>query len=76
MEQKANEVIGLLNKFKIQWTKYLETFDKMGRSIESVKNDYENLITTRSRQLEKPLNKITQITEDAALENKKVSEDI
>ena len=36
----------------------LEVIDKMGRSIQTVQTDYEQLVTTRKRQLEKPLNEI------------------
>ena len=36
----------------------METIDKMGRSIQTVQNDYEQLITTRKKQLEKPLDEI------------------
>jgi DNA anti-recombination protein RmuC len=34
----------------------------MGRSINTVKTDYEDLMMTRRRQLEKPLDKIEDIT--------------
>ena len=36
--------------------------DKMGRSIDTVKKDYDTMITTRKRQLERPLDKIDEIT--------------
>ena len=63
IEERASDVMKLLSKFKDQWGKYVETIDKMGRSIQTVQNDYENLITTRKRQLEKPLNEIDNLTE-------------
>ena len=34
----------------------------MGRSIHTVQKDYEELVTTRKRQLEKPLNEIEDLT--------------
>ena len=43
MEQKANEVLSLLESFKAQWNEYIKMFDKMGRSIQTVQTDYENL---------------------------------
>ena len=58
MEERASDVMKLLSKFKDQWDKYVETIDKMGRSIQTVQNDYEQLITTRKKQLEKPLDEI------------------
>ena len=62
MERKATEVMNLLTKFKIQWEKYAEVMDKMGRSLDTVKKDYDTMITTRKRQLERPLDKIDEIT--------------
>ena len=58
MEERASDVMKLLSKFKDQWEKYVEVIDKMGRSIQTVQTDYEQLVTTRKRQLEKPLNEI------------------
>ena len=63
MEQKAAEVMNLMDAFKIQWTKYTEVMDKIGRSIQTMQNDYDQLVTTRKKQLEKPLKKIDEITE-------------
>ena len=62
MEEKASDVMKLLSKFKEQWEKYVEVMDKMGRSIQTVQTDYEQLTSTRKRQLEKPLNEIEDLT--------------
>jgi len=62
IEEKASDVMALLSTFKSQWEKYVEKMDKMGRSINTAKADYEDLVTTRQRQLEKPLDKIEDIT--------------
>ena len=67
MEEKASDVMNLLSKFKDQWSKYVEMIDKMGRSIQTVQSDYEQLVTTRKRQLEKPLNEIEGISEKIKL---------
>ena len=62
MEERASDVMQLLTKFKEQWDKYVEVIDKMGRSIQTVQKDYEDLISTRRRQLEKPLSQIEDLT--------------
>ena len=62
MEEKASDVMKLLSKFNDQWKKYTDTIDKMGRSIKTVQKDYEDLVTTRTRQLEKPLNQIEDLS--------------
>jgi DNA anti-recombination protein RmuC len=36
--------------------------DKMGRSLDTAKKDYDTMVTTRKNQLEKPLSQIEEIT--------------
>ena len=62
MEEKTTEVMNLLNAFRLQWEKYVEVMDKMGRSLETAKKDYDTLVSTRKNQLEKPLTQIEEIT--------------
>jgi len=62
MEEKANEVMSLLDTFRIQWTKYIEVMDKMGRRLDDAKREYDSLVTTRKNQLQKPLSKIEEIS--------------
>ena len=62
MEEKATEVMNLLDTFRLQWVKYVEVMDKMGRSLETAKKDYDTLVSTRKNQLEKPLTQIEEIT--------------
>ena len=62
MEEKATEVMNQLNSFRLQWDKYVEVMDKMGRSLDTAKKDYDTMVGTRKNQLEKPLSKIEEIT--------------
>ena len=62
MEEKATEIMNLLNSFHQQWKKYVEVMDKMGRSLDTAKKDYEVLVNTRKNQLEKPLKQINDIS--------------
>ena len=62
MEEKTTEVMNLLDTFRLQWVKYIEVMDKMGRSLETAKKDYDTLVSTRKNQLEKPLTQIEEIT--------------
>ena len=68
MEEKATEVMNLLHSFRIQWNKYIEVMDKMGRSLETAKKDYDTMVSTRKKQLEKPLIQIDEITSGADLQ--------
>ena len=67
VEEKATEVMNLLNTFRLQWDKYVEVMDKMGRSLETVQKDYHSMVGTRKNQLEKPLSKIEEITTGSKL---------
>jgi len=62
MEEKATEVMNLLDAFRMQWEKYVEVMDKLGRSLDTVRKDYDALVTTRKTQLEKPLTQIEEFT--------------
>ena len=68
MNERASEVMGLVGQFRNQWKKYVEQMDKMGRRIDSLTGDFQELVTTRTRQLEKPLDKIENISIDSAVD--------
>ena len=61
MEERAGEIMNLLADFQKQWDLFKEGLETMGKRIESAQKEYEKLNTTRTRQLEKPLNKINEI---------------
>ena len=61
MEERAGEIMNLLIDFQKQWALFKEGLETMGKRIESAQKEYEKLNTTRTRQLEKPLNKIDEI---------------
>mgnify|MGYP002853109544 CR=1 FL=1 len=68
MEEKATEVMNLLNAFRMQWGKYVEVMDKLGRSLDTARKDYDALVSTRKKQLEKPLDQIEDITAGGEVE--------
>lgn len=61
MEEKAGKIIALLEKFRRQWEMYVESFGKLGKKLEEAKSEYDNLVTTRRTQLERPLRDIDEI---------------
>lgn len=63
MNERASEVMALVNQFRNQWKKYVEQMDKLGRRIESLSGDFHDLVTTRTRALEKPLDKIENMSQ-------------
>ena len=61
MEERAGEIMNHLANFQKQWELYKSVLENMGKRIESAQKEYEKLTTTRTRQLEKPLNKIGEL---------------
>lgn len=58
VEGKARQIMALLADFEKQWLKYVESMDRMGKRIDDARKEFEHLTSTRTRQLEKPLQKI------------------
>jgi DNA recombination protein RmuC len=61
LEQTSHEILSLLGAFKKQWDEFLKKLDMLGKRLTDAQKEYEALITTRRRQLEKPLNRIEDI---------------
>ena len=59
--QTADEVIALMSEFYKQWGKYNEELDKLGGRIEMVAKQFETVRTTRTNQLQRPLEKIDEL---------------
>ncbi len=67
LEKTAAEMASLLGAFYKQWEKFTGSMDKMGNSIEAAQKEYQNLITTRRNQLERPLKKIEDLRIDKGI---------
>ena len=61
LEQASNEILSLLGQFNKQWGMFKEGLQRMGKRIEDAQKEFQALDTTRTRQLEKPLEKIEQL---------------
>ena len=61
LEQTSNEILGLFGAFKKQWEEFLKKLEHLGRQIEGARDDYEALISTRRRRLDRPLERIEEI---------------
>jgi DNA recombination protein RmuC len=58
LEKTSNEILSLFGAFKKQWIEFIKKLELVGKRIEDLQKEYENLHTRRRRQLEKPLDKI------------------
>ncbi len=75
MEERAGEIMNHLANFQKQWELYKGVLENMGKRIESAQKEYEKLTTTRTRQLEKPLNKIGELRSRQEDEQELLTED-
>jgi DNA recombination protein RmuC len=61
LERNATELLPLLTKFDAQWNEYKGCLEKMGQKIQDAQNEYDQLVGTRERQLDKVLRGIEQL---------------
>ena len=61
IEEKAGEIMSILQEFEKQWINFVDSMEKMGRSLDSAKSEFDKLTTTRTRKLAIPLGKIQEI---------------
>ncbi|MGB2985789.1 MAG: DNA recombination protein RmuC [Phycisphaerae bacterium] len=72
LEQNSKQILELLAEFKKQWGKYVEGMEAMGRKLEEAMKKYQELVSTRTRQLDRQLDKVDDLR--AAWEEQTVSE--
>lgn len=58
LERTSGELLSLFGRFKKQWDEFLYRLEMLGKRIGDTLKEYENLMTTRRRKLESPLEKI------------------
>ncbi|MCF7843005.1 MAG: DNA recombination protein RmuC, partial [Lentisphaeria bacterium] len=68
VEQKANEIMTQVSNFKKQWDKFSDQMDSVGKALDQAISRFQTLTSTRSRMLEKPVNKIMELQQTTRLE--------
>jgi DNA recombination protein RmuC len=61
LEEASDEILALLGSFRNEWDKYGDVVGTLGRRLEQVMKAYAELTTTRTRQLERSLDKIDDL---------------
>ncbi|MDA0733820.1 MAG: DNA recombination protein RmuC [Chloroflexi bacterium] len=61
VEQTSNQIVAELGLFNQQWEQFLKKLDDVGKRIDASQREYQTLITTRRRALERPLNRIEDL---------------
>jgi DNA recombination protein RmuC len=67
LEKTADELLQLMGTFYKQWEKYTDHFDKVGKRLDVLQRDFQTLVTTRQRALERPLAKIDDLRQARGL---------
>ena len=60
-EQGSKKILEHLGEFQKQWGKFVEAMEKMGRKLDEARNEFDDLKTTRTRLLERQLDKIEDL---------------
>ncbi|MBI1363228.1 MAG: DNA recombination protein RmuC [Proteobacteria bacterium] len=61
LERTAGEILRVLGDFRSQWGKFTEVMDKVGQRLDSAQKEFQTLATTRTRMLERQLDKIDEL---------------
>ncbi|RLB14709.1 MAG: DNA recombination protein RmuC [Deltaproteobacteria bacterium] len=75
LERTSAEILVLLGTFKKQWEAFIKRLENLGRRINEARKEYDAIMTTRRRQLEKPLNRIEELRVDRALPQAQVQDE-
>jgi DNA recombination protein RmuC len=67
LARTSDEILALLGEFKKQWATFVEKMDKLDRSLTTARKDYDDLVGTRKRALERPLDKIEALRDQQDL---------
>ena len=64
IEAERKKEFGSLGTSIAQWEKYNVEVERLGKYIEQASRQFETVVTTRTRALHRPLEKIEQLRQD------------
>src|SRR5690606_11117405 len=67
LEQTSDQILGLIGKFSTQWNKYNDQLAKVKTRFDQLDKEFDQLIGTRKRQLDKPLQELEAIRRERQL---------
>jgi DNA recombination protein RmuC len=67
IEQTSDQILALIGKFGVQWQKYSEAVDRTKVKFEQLDRQFDELVGTRKRQLEKPLYQLEAVRRERNL---------
>jgi DNA recombination protein RmuC len=68
VERTSAEILQCLSGFTVQWEKFSEAIDTLGRRFESAQKAYDELAGTRRRQLQKHLDRVDALRVERGLD--------
>jgi len=66
VEQRASEIMNEVVKFQQQWIKFSEVMKKTEKNLDVTVRQFQELMSTRTRALERPVNKILELQKTEA----------
>jgi len=67
VEQTSDQILALIGKFGTQWQKYNDQLDKVKVKFDQLDRQFDELVGTRRRQLEKPLQQLEAVRQERNL---------
>jgi DNA recombination protein RmuC len=67
VEQTSDQILALIGKFGVQWVKYNEQLEKLHAKFTQLDRQFDELMGTRRRQLEKPLQQLEAVRRERNL---------
>lgn len=61
IEQTSDEILQLIGRFGQQWQKYTDSAEKVKKRLDSVQNEFDQLVGARRRALERPLAQLEEL---------------
>jgi DNA recombination protein RmuC len=61
VEQRASEIMNEVVKFQQQWSKFSDVMAKTEKNLDLAVRQFQELMSTRSRALERPVNRILEL---------------
>lgn len=67
IEQTSDQILSLMGKFGTEWQKYSDELDKLQRRFQQLDRQFDTVVGTRRRQLERPLQQIDSMRRERDL---------
>ena len=61
IEKASDQMLSILGEFKKQWDKYGDKMEELGKRLDSAQKSFEDLSGTRTRMLDKQINKLEDV---------------